>query len=274
MQAEANKLLKDRVNLLATYGPERSTADKQRAYLLDLSMKFHIVASQALTNSMFLEQDSNEEKDTPRLGGLVRERMEIFKKDMKSHGLRYEFEPYQPLSPGDNVHVLSRKEEDITDLCGTFDGIQQTQEKVAKPIRHKIIPWIERRYLILRGIEIDTFHPSLLSDTMRTQSSNWNQLGLGYVSDVITIVHRFLLLILRIICPDEQTALNLMDALADNLAASYAAAMEQARLILSIETNTLTTLNDDLDSTLYQHRRFDDLPHAMVFTNQILRPAM
>ncbi|OQE46713.1 hypothetical protein PENCOP_c001G00565 [Penicillium coprophilum] len=70
-----------------------------------------------------------------------------------------------------------------------------------------------------------TFQTSLLSTIMNKQSEKWTELALGYVSDVIDIMHTFNLKVLR-------------------------EAMDQVRMVLDVERMNLMMLDNKFQETL------------------------
>jgi hypothetical protein len=87
---------------------------------------------------------------------------------------------------------------------------------------------------------------------MKKQSSKWIDISLGYVSDVIVLVHRFVTTAITAIIPDDLMACSLLDILQDRLQQQYKRAIEQVKFLLHIELSgtPLTTnhyFNDNLE---------------------------
>lgn len=55
-----------------------------------------------------------------------------------------------------------------------------------------------------------TFNPALLSAIMKKQSTKWTVLALGYASDVIAMIHNFIVHVLERVCPDGRVRDNLL----------------------------------------------------------------
>lgn len=110
---------------------------------------------------------------------------------------------------------------------------------------------------------------------MNRQSGKWTDFALGYVSDVIDIMHTFMLKVLEVICPDEQIRDKLVSVLTDELSKRYREAMEQAQLVLDVERMNIMTLNDKFHEKLEetQRRRCVRLIRSIMKYTDILLPA-
>lgn len=70
----------------------------------------------------------------------------------------------------------------------------------------------------------------------KEQSKRWEDIVLSHVSDVIVLVHDYILELLNHIVPDKQVLEGLWEnILLENLQASYKSAMDHARFLLQIE---------------------------------------
>ncbi|KAJ5796163.1 Dynamin [Penicillium psychrosexuale] len=264
MRTDVGRKLKAMRHDLSALGNERSTPEQQRSFLLDVITRFQDIVSQAMTTSYGTRELFDKEKDT-RLATIVRNRMEVFKSDMEDYGLEYQFiskisdipptlmegEEYQE----DDCGIPVRKHMGVSDNSGAIDGILHEQEIVEKPTTDSILAWIEDQYRTSRGFEVGTFPSSLLCTIMNRQSGKWTDLALGYVSDVIEIMHTFILKVLGVICPDEQICDKLVSVLADELSKRYREAMEQAKLVLDVERMNIMTLNDGFYESLEETQK-------------------
>jgi hypothetical protein len=93
---------------------------------------------------------------------------------------------------------------------------------------------------------------SILATTMKKQSSNWSNISLGYVSDVIVLAHRFITTAIKAIVPDDSMAYSLFGILQDSLEHQYKRGIEQVDFLLHMELSgaLLTTnhyFNDNLE---------------------------
>lgn len=88
---------------------------------------------------------------------------------------------------------------------------------------------------------------------MRKQSAKWPNFTLGYISDIITIVHLFILTALEVACVDQRVCRRLKTRLMDKLLSKYQDAIKQVYFILDIERNsTPLTLNHCFNDSLQQ----------------------
>jgi hypothetical protein len=113
-----------------------------------------------------------------------------------------------------------------------------------------------------RGFELGAFDASILATAMKKHSSKWSSISLGYVSDVIVLVHRFITTAIRAIVPGNSMAYSLLYIVQDSLQLQYKRAIEQVDYLLQIELSgtPLTTnhyLNDNLEKGIVILRLYD-----------------
>ncbi|CRL24314.1 Interferon-induced Mx protein [Penicillium camemberti] len=246
MRTDVGRKLKAMKHDLSALGNERSTPEQQRSFLLDVITRFQDIVSQAMATSYGTHELFDKEKQS-RLATIVRNRMDISKSDMEEYGVQYKFE--------DDVGIPVRKHLDVSEHSGAIDGILHEQEIATKPTDDSILVWIEDQYRASRGFEVGTFQTSLLCTIMNRQAGKWTDFSLGYVSDVIDIMHTFMLKVLEVICPDEQIRDKLVSVLTDELSKRYRKAMKQARLVLDVERMNIMTLNDKFYETLEETQK-------------------
>lgn len=137
----------------------------------------------------------------------------------------------------------NRYMEDLETLIHESSKMTQSTEK--------IIPWLKNIYTSSRGFELGTFDPALISLIWKKQSVNWDDLALGYISDVIAIVHCFTRCLLQAICPDERVLKELTSVLMEELVTRYQKAIDQVKFILIVEkAGTPLTLNHYFNENL------------------------
>jgi hypothetical protein len=106
-----------------------------------------------------------------------------------------------------------------------------------------------------RGYEMGTFDPSLLVITMGEQSKNWSSITRGYISDVATALHRFIINLLQYICADERVLGGLIPLLMEGLLEQYRKAFTQVTFILQVELSKPMTqnhyFNDNLENGVF-----------------------
>jgi hypothetical protein len=86
-----------------------------------------------------------------------------------------------------------------------------------KPNDGDIEPWPRTVFETSRGFELGAFDASILATAMKKHSSKWSSISLGYVSDVIVLVHRFITTAIRAIVPDNSMAYSLLNIVQDSL---------------------------------------------------------
>lgn len=87
--------------------------------------------------------------------------------------------------------------------------------------------------------------------TMKSQSSKWEPIAVGYIKDVIGMAHTFIRHLLRLVCPDHRARESLMSVLMDDLLIKYKASLDHVRFLLHVErTGTPATLNHYLADNL------------------------
>ena len=140
--------------------------------------------------------------------------------DVQSHGVRY------------------------TESDPDLDGILHSDREVPIPEPTGIVLWLHNVYKNSRGFELGTFDASLLPVIWRKQSTNWDDLALGYVSDIVSLVHNYILALISGICGDQRVQSALMSVLMDGLIERYKASIDHAEFIISVEKEgTPLTMN-------------------------------
>ena len=125
-----------------------------------------------------------------------------------------------------------------------LDDILHDDRKVPMPKPTGIIPWLEHVYRDARGFGMGTFDASLLSVIWRKQSIKWDDLALGYVSDIVSLVHEFIYALTSAICDDQRVQSALMSTLMDGLIDRYTKSIDHAKFVISVEKDdTPQTLN-------------------------------
>ena len=194
-------------------------------------------------------------------------RMKEFADDMTDSGQTYSFlmadEDGHTLaaSPGDDLSEEDEEEckeveevvfgvraeldiEELEDILHNNDAMQY-------PIRGTIQKWLQEVYADNRGFELGTFNGSILTTVMKKQSSKWKDISLGFVSDVIVLVHKFITKALGNICTDSLVCQALVNTLFDELVQRYQKAIHNANFLLEVENNDIPmTLNHYFNDNL------------------------
>jgi len=72
---------------------------------------------------------------------------------------------------------------------GCFEELLFGEDTIACSTPEDIFVWLSKVYETSRDFELGTFGGSLLAITMKTQSSKWEPIAIGYIKDVIGMAH-------------------------------------------------------------------------------------
>lgn len=122
--------------------------------------------------------------------------------------------------------------EDLEDLL-VHESIPANPEK-------GIMDWLEKVYRNSRGFEMGTFHSSLIQIMWKKQSSKWENLALGYTSDIVSITHTYICDLLKETCADDRLRAGLLSVMMEKLTERYRKAIDQTEFILQVERIPLT----------------------------------
>jgi hypothetical protein len=180
-------------------------------------------------------------------------RMEMFSDEMARYGESYSFGSTDGDSAAASVDshdaktFAIRKEDNPEDLV----GILHPQESLACPLHGATKDWLLQVFKGNQGFELGTFNASILATVMKKQSSKWEDISMGFVSDTIVLVHRFITSALQSICDDRSVRDALAGKLADELARRYQNAMACAGFLLKVErSDTPMTMNHYFNDNL------------------------
>ncbi|MCJ1463406.1 hypothetical protein MMC07_002013 [Pseudocyphellaria aurata] len=295
VKLDINKKLSSCKQQLEALGSPRETTLQQQDYLLDLATRFQKISSLAL-DARYGGDDIFEEVEDLRLATSIVTRNEEFSNDAWRNGHTVDFGGPDPepkplvvrppqfipencvpcrtqenvsstessVEPEDFKHSSNGYTKDLEDIVhkGPSNGYTEDLEdlihkgpKVTK-VYQDIMPWLKSIYTSSRGFELGTFDPVLISLIWKKQSVNWDGLALGYISDVIIIVHRFIRSLLRAICLDERVLNELTFILMEDLRTRYRKAIDQVQFILQVErAGTPMTLNHYFNENLEKCRQ-------------------
>ena len=169
-----------------------------------------------------------------KIATLVRNRSEFFARAFDKYAHTYEFEGKDDENVDNKLakNLTIRLEEDIPDL---EDITCDIDDEVEMPLKGKIFEWLKELHHNSRGFELGTYQPSILSNSMKKQSLKWEALATGYLSDIITMVHRFIVDLLEHVCPEKTVRQELMVVLMEQLTAQYSRAIEHVTFLLQVE---------------------------------------
>ncbi|KAK2789402.1 hypothetical protein FQN52_006266 [Onygenales sp. PD_12] len=266
VKSEINKQLANKKKTLKSLGPERDTSVSQAKYLMDIIIRFQHLASRALSSD-YGGDDLFDQMPETRLATILVKRNEEFSDHMMHCGHKYSFTPEDGRSSSSmntDTTVLSQGKyangtidvRSIPTPDSLDDNILYHQEALDGACEKDITSWLDTTYLACRGFAIGTFNPSLLSTIFKKQTSKWESLSLGYISDMICAVHHFIQWVLVSICTDRPVRHNLLSMVMDRLLAIYKRARDQVKFLLDVERDgTLMTLNHYFNDNLEKCRQ-------------------
>ena len=242
---------------LEALGASRKTHEEQHEYLFDLATRFQDMASRALRT----DYGSSPIFDTQlslRLATRVVERNDLFSEDVQKVGHAMEFYDASEVKPlvkavpiiADEFDISSPEDKMLFEKVRRTRGhweledISTQDSGIPKPEKKGIFQWLETVYKTSRGFEMGTFDATIFPIIFKKQSSNWEPLALGYISDIISHIHEFVLDLTSSLCSDKQVQKGIMSAIMDPLMECYKKSLDHARFILDVErAGTPLTLN-------------------------------
>lgn len=222
------------------------------AYLIGLATKFQRLVTLSI-NATHGADDAFDTNPELRTAPAVMSRMKIFSNEMAKYGelysLNHSDSVIHPVSEdGIDVGMINiRKEDDPEELV----DILHPQECLFDPTHGETEDWLLQVLKNNQGFELGTFNASILATLMKKQSSKWEDISMGFVSDAIVIVHRFITSALVSICGDCHVREALAGKLSDELTRRYQNAISCARFLLKVEqSNTPMTMNHYFNDNL------------------------
>jgi hypothetical protein len=184
-------------------------------------------------------------------------RMKTFSDEMAKYGGSYSFncndggipqafeDDPDDHPPKETIDI--RKEDDPEELV----DILYPQESLSCPLHGETKDWLLQVFRGNQGFELGTFNASILAMVMKKQSYKWEEISMGFVSDAIVLVHRFITSALVSICDDHNVRDALAGKLSDELTRRYQNAIACAGFLLKVEkSNTPMTLNHYFNDNL------------------------
>ncbi|KAJ5714861.1 Dynamin [Penicillium malachiteum] len=264
VRVELSKKLKEATKALDALGIERHSAEQQRRILLDIVADFQSITRHALSTDYGSTDIFNNEE--LRLATMISTRNSRFSKDMAIRGHEYNFvsgnvdseDEQQKQSKENGKLILSYDatifKSDASRKLPDFPDIQEILESpklVPAPRSFGIHTWTDQVYSSSRGFEIGTFNPTIVSTLFKQQTAKWPSIGMGYISDIIIILHQFIVRILDTICVDKGIAASIISLIMDELTDRYRLAQERVKFLLTVEREgTLMTMNHYLNDNL------------------------
>jgi len=229
-------------------GPSRATREQQFQYLLELANRFQTITSLAL-KAHYSGDDVFDTYPSLRLATAVVRRNASFSDDLekRGHAMIFEKEQDEIKAPGPHARagspakLLETLKAVDTPMSVRYqptyselDQVSTENSQISSP-KNGIKQWLESVYSNSRGFELGTFDASILPIVWKKQSANWEELALGYISDIVSIVHGFTRDLLAIICTDERTLNGVADLLLEQLLDRYRRAIDHTKFVLTVE---------------------------------------
>lgn len=216
---------------------------------MDIALEFQRITALAM-RSDYSRTDLFDRCPSLRLATTAINRGDAFAEDMATIGHVFHFSlnhqgdireeinlevppeaPIGDLSITDAPSINIRAEPDHPDI----EDLVHKSKVLSKPPSDGILSWLKTVHRQSRGFELGTFDASLLAVTMKQQSIKWRDLALGYVSDIITMVHVFTTDLLEQITPSRNVRVGIEALLMDELTKRYQIAVDRVKFLLDVE---------------------------------------
>ena len=232
-------------------------------------MEFQKLSTEALLSN-YGRTDVFDANPTLRLATAVVNRSDQMSETIAKKGHAFRFESSDShgeeewKSEGDFVQNFKFAEMDLEDRQS--ESTIKTRQVPNHPDLEDVMPgglnvpetsrestqaWLIEVYRDTRGFEIGTLNSSLLAVIMERQAVKWRSLALGYIADIVTMVHTFVVDLLHVVCPIERTRIGIMSLLTDGLVDKYKLAISHVEFLLEVELDgTPATLNHYFNDNL------------------------
>lgn len=168
------------------------------SYLTRLATQFQCLVHLAL-NTNHGADELFEEDPSFHISTMIMTRMKMFADDMASKAQTYAFlssdtdvrenadDVYGDATQNGGLFGI-RSEEDVEELQDILHPDLVLQYLKHGTIQNLLLTVFRNN----RGFELGTFNATILATVMKKQSSKWTDLSLGFVSNIIVVVHRFI----------------------------------------------------------------------------------
>ena len=234
---------------LADLGVDRQSTEQQRSYLLEISNQYQGIVNTAL-DAYYSRERAFTETPELRLATLAVNRMDQFSEDFDSMGHTVQFNG----SAGEVKPEWTTDDEDThsvtsEELVYSFDRITSENDGsypeledlvpgdwvTPKPSDQNIMEWIAKEHKKARSFGLATIGPSVIPTIWQEQTKNWEGLTMGYIRNIVFLVHDFICKALAHVCVDERVRNSLWSVLQENLIDRYKQAINHAEFILRVE---------------------------------------
>ncbi|RWA03831.1 hypothetical protein EKO27_g11278 [Xylaria grammica] len=268
VRAEINQKIKKVRKQLDNLGPRRQSQAEQVQFLMDIALRFQNVAAAASRADyglvifgdrvMCLATDAvNRADEFADLMGSIGHEFTFDDSDgtediEECEAEDFELEMDGPIVDESSPQFNVRSVPDHTDV---EDMVHSVTVTVLEPYDDDILAWLKSVHRQSRGFEIGTFDNKLLAVAMRAQATKWRDLALGYIGDIITMVHSFISRLLGRIVAVDRVRQGIMGLLIEELRAKYQAALDHTNFLLKVELEgNPATLNHYFNDNLSKCR--------------------
>lgn len=233
VRSELSQKLKTAVKDLHQLGPKRQTREEQFQYVVDVAIRFQNLVSDAL-QAGYSRSEIFGRNPTLRLATQAINRGEVFAKALDSHGHVYQFQPDSTSVQSGILGLIDVEARTVKDHPDIED-LTHENARVPTPSDDDIIDWIDELYRGSRGFELGTFDATILGVILKEQAANWGYLAHGYISDMIALVHNFIVEVLQQVAPSRRVSDGIRSLLLDDLTKMYRDAINHTQFLLDIE---------------------------------------
>lgn len=253
LRSEMRKRLAEVEKNLKGLGTPRQTEREQQQYLVGIASSFQSIVRAALDADY--SADPAFDQDELRLITDVVNITDKFNSNFGSYARTYLFETEKPAVQSGSVEVECPKSE-VLDPNEEGDHAISLKPDGIIPFDHEEFPdldrilvqdwempvpkkgimdWIGTVHRRSRGLDLGSIGQGVLPSVFREQSAKWELLTQQYVSQIIILVHRFILAALKIVFTDSQVLQNITSAILSDLCARYEDGMKQTTFLVNVE---------------------------------------
>ncbi|KAM7185382.1 P-loop containing nucleoside triphosphate hydrolase protein [Rhypophila sp. PSN 637] len=247
VRIETRKMLAECRTLRNELGDPRQTENDQKKYLMAIAARFQSLARTAL------EADYSSHRafanDHLRLITAVINLTGRFNERFIQSSPVYAFQTRNPVSESLGESTMKSlvnglasmdiaKPDDIE--LEEFPELEAilTSNWVTRDPKDGIMAWIDSIYSRSRGVDLFSYSSNLPANAFREQSADWACMTQQYVSNIIFVLHRFIIYALDFICTDkalfEKVKSSILDG-DDGLLIRYQKAMKKATFLVNVE---------------------------------------
>lgn len=270
LRATTREMLAQARGELEKLGPARQTERQQQQYLSSIASNFQDIVRPALNADYSSSKVFDDDKF--RLITAVLNMTDEFKTDFTATAHTYQFlerDKNSGRESGHNEDTQSSLKSFFGQDDILFDQYPDLNEVINRELHAcaplgGIMEWIVKLHRHSRGSELTSYNASLFAGALRQQTSKWQAYTEFFVSKVVYKIHEFIVRALAAVCPDAKVREELLSHLLEDILARYKAAMDQARLLVEVESGSQPyTLNNAFREALskLQSARMEQEPN-------------